>query len=62
MEEAVSGLTPQDALVNGLETRLYADADGVHHLIWRGRDPDDTYWITAPLTGGELIKIAESVG
>ena len=41
---------------------MYHVADGIHHLVWHGRDPDDTYWITAPLTGGELIKIAQSVG
>ena len=62
MREAVNGLTPQSVLVNGLDAQLYADADGVNHLVWHGRNPDDTYWVTAPLTGGELIKIAESVG
>ena len=62
LREAVNGLTPQIALVNGLAARLYADADGIHHLVWHGRDSDDTYWITAPLTGEELIKIAQSVG
>ena len=62
LEEAVYGLTPEDALVNGLEAQLYADADGVNHLVWHIEASDDTYWITAPLNGGELIKIAESVG
>lgn len=60
MEEAIHNLPPESALVNGLEARLYADAGGINHLVWH--DGDDTYWITAPLTGGELIKIAESVG
>ena len=62
LEDAVRGLTPEDALVNGLEARLYADADGVNHLVWRIEASGDAYWITAPLNGGELIKIAESVG
>ena len=62
LREAVNGLTPQNTLVNGLAAQLYADADGVNHLVWHGGDPDDIYWITAPLTGGELIKIAQSVG
>ena len=62
MQEAVSNLTPQGTFVNGLAAQLYADAGGVNHLVWHGRESDDTYWITAPLTGGELIKIAESVG
>ena len=62
LREAVNGLTPQNTLVNGLAARLYADADGVNHLVWHGRESDDTYWITAPLTGEELIKIARSVG
>ena len=60
MREAIHGLTPESTLVNGLAARLYEGADGIRHLAWR--DGDDTYWITAPLTGGELIKIAESVG
>ena len=62
MREAVNGLTPHDVLVNGLAARLYTGADGVNHLIWQDRESDDTYWITAPLTDGELIQIAESVG
>lgn len=62
LREAVSGLTPQYVLVNGLEARLYAGTGGVNHLVWHGRGSDDVYWITAPLTGGELIRIAESVG
>ena len=41
---------------------MYADVDGVNHLVWHVEASDDTYWITAPLNGGELIKIAESVG
>lgn len=40
----------------------YQRADGVNHLVWHGRESDGAYWITAPLTGGELIKIAQSVG
>ena len=62
LQEAVYGLTPEDALVNGLAAQLYAGSDGARHLVWQGRDPDDIYWISAPLTGEELIKIAESVG
>ena len=62
LREAVNGLTPQNVLVNGLEARLYADTGGVNHLVWHGRESNDAYWITAPLTGGELIGIAESVG
>ena len=62
LREAVNGLTPQNVLVNGLAAQLYEDADGVNHLVWHGRESDDTYWITAPLAGGELIKMAESVG
>ena len=62
MREDVNGLTPENVLVNGLEARLYAGAGGVRHLVWRGRESDGTYWITAPLTGGELIGIAQSVG
>ena len=60
MREAVDGLTSQDVLVNGLAARLYEDTGGIRHLAWR--DGDDAYWITAPLTGGELVRIAESVG
>ena len=60
LEEAVSGLTPEDALVNGLEAQLYADADGVNHLVWHSGE--DAYWLSAHLTDDELIKIAESVG
>ena len=60
--EAVSGLTSQDVLVNGFAAQLYAGADGVNHLVWHGMEPDDNYWISAPLTGEDLIKIAESVG
>ena len=58
LEEAVSGLTPENVLVNGLEARLYAD--GVNHLVWHSGE--DVYWLSARLTSDELIKIAESVG
>ena len=60
LEEAVRGLTPEDALVNGLTAQLYADADGINHLIWHSGE--DAYWLSAPLANEELIKIAESVG
>ena len=60
LEEAVRGLTPEDALINGLEAQLYADADGINHLVWHSGE--DAYWISARLAGDELIKIAESVG
>ena len=58
LEEAVRGLTPEDVLVNGLAARLYTD--GVNHLVWQ--NGEDAYWVSAPLTGEELIQIAESVG
>ena len=53
-------MTPENALVNSLEAQLYADADGVNHLVWHSGE--DAYWISARLTSDELIKIAESVG
>ena len=62
MREAVNGLAHQDVLVNGLAARLYTGTNGVNHLVWQDGESDDNYWITAPLTGEELIKIAESVG
>lgn len=62
LREGVYGLTPENTLVNGLEAQLYEAADGVRHLVWHGGDPDDRYWLSAPLTSEELIKIAESVG
>ena len=62
LEEAVRGLTPEDVLVNSLAAHLYAHADGVNHLVWHIESSGDNYCITAPLNGGELIKIAGSVG
>lgn len=62
LRETVNNLTPQSTLVNGFAAWFYADAGGVNHLVWHGGESDDTYWITAPLPGGELIKIAQSVG
>ena len=60
MREALNGLTPEDVLVDGLTAQLYAGAEGVRHLVWHSGE--DAYWLSAPLTSEELIKIAESVG
>ena len=60
LEKAVQSLVPENTFVNGREAQLYADVDGVNHLVWHSEE--DAYWISARLAGGELIKIAESVG
>lgn len=61
LQEAVRGLTPESVQVNGLPARLYAGADGSNHLAWACGEPEDNYWISAPLSPEDLIWMAESV-
>lgn len=62
IQEAVEGLESRDILVNGFSGKLYEHIGGISHLVWAGTEPDELYWISAPLSSEELIWIAESVG
>lgn len=62
MEEAVYALESETVEINGFPAELYMGVDGINHLFWPVEDVDGAYWITGPLTGAELVKIAESIG
>jgi hypothetical protein len=62
MAEAVCGLDMESAEVNGFSAELYTGTDGINHLYWTAKAGEDLYWISGPLTGDELVRIAESVG
>ena len=61
LREAVKGLEFQSVLVNGQAAELYSASDGVLHLVWKGREPEEVFRLSAALDAETLIQIAESV-
>ena len=62
MEDSIRGLDMEIVEVNESSAELYTGTDGINHLHWTANAGEDLYWISGPLTGDELFRIAESVG
>ena len=56
------GATIRRTSVGRLPADLYLNPeDGPNILVWTDTEKDAAFWITAPLTEGELVRVAESV-
>lgn len=56
------GAIVQESSVGNLPADLYLNPnDGPSILVWTDYERDVAFWITAPLSEGELVKVAESI-
>lgn len=56
------GAIVQKSFVGGLSADLYLNPDGGPNiLVWTDYGRDAAFWITAPLSEKELVKVAESI-
>ena len=56
------GAVVQKSSVDGLPADLYRNPDdGPNILVWTDYERDAAFWITAPLSERELVKVAESI-
>lgn len=56
------GAVVQQTSVGRLPADLYLNSDGGPNiLVWTDSEKDAAFWITAPLTAGELVQVAESI-
>ena len=64
----VTGLRPNrceadgvSVLVGGNQAFWFPGREGTHHLAWADGESGVFFWISGPLTGEELIRVAESL-